>query len=601
MSDIASRELLVEVGCEELPPLALDRLTAAFYDGVCSGLEEAGISFDREQSRSYSTPRRMSLLFSDVAERQPDRVLERKGPSVNAAFDDDGQPTRAALGFAASVGQPVAALERLETDKGAWLFCHVDETGKPLSDLLFPILAQALDRLPVPRPMRWSDHDFSFVRPVHWLVVVHGTEVIEGELYGCKAGRETHGHRIHAPGAHPLESAEGYAERLQELHVIVDPDARRARIREEVEQAGKATGGIARITPELLDEVNNIVEWPVAVACTFEARFLSVPQEALIASMESHQKFFPVLDEQGALTSSFVVVANIESRDEQAMGAGFERVIRPRLADAQFFWEQDLKQPLDRWSAQLDSVVFQKDLGTIGDKSRRIASISKQIAELAGAEAAVAEAAARQCKLDLVSLMVGEFPELQGVMGAYYLTHAKALDGVPEAVRGHYQPRFAGDALPATRAGQIVALADRIDTLVGIFAVGLKPTGNKDPFALRRSAIAVIRLLEEGPFDLTIAALVDLASETLAEQLEPDAGVRGDVRHFILERLKNHLVEGGTPLRQVNAVLAAPLGSLADLRARLDALAHFMGQDGAESLAAANKRIGNILKKQEMP
>ena len=599
MNDAVTRDLLVELGCEELPPLALDRLSRAFFDGVCAGLTEAGIAFDAEGSRALNSPRRMSLLLHDVAERQPDRTLERKGPSVAAAFDDTGAPTRAALGFAGSVGKAVEELERLETDKGAWLFCRIEEPGKPLDELLFPLLAEALERLPVPRPMRWSDHEFSFVRPVHWLLVLHGEEVLNGELYGCRATNLTRGHRIHAPGAHEVDSAEAYIDRLRTLKVLVDPDERRATVRREAQAAGVSAGGETRITPELLNEVNNIVEWPVAVFCGFDESFLDVPSEALIASMESHQKFFPVLDEAGELTAKFVVIANIESNDEAAMGAGFERVIRPRLADAQFFWEQDLKHSLNRWSEQLDSVVFQKDLGTIGDKTRRMASLSQKIAELSGVSSEQAESAARQSKLDLVSLMVGEFPELQGIMGAYYLAHAGASEPVSDAVRAHYQPRFSGDALPPTSVGQVVALADRLDTLVGIFAAGLKPTGNKDPFALRRAALGVIRLLEEAPFDLSITELVSLAADELETKLTVNEEHRADVTDFIVERLRHHLVESGAPTRQVAAVLAAPLQGLPDLRSRLSALADFMNHADAEALVAANKRIGNILKKQE--
>lgn len=601
MNDAVSRDLLVELGCEELPPLALDRLTRDFFDGVCSGLSEAGIAFDAEGSRALNSPRRISLLLRNVANRQPDRTLERKGPSVTAAFDESGAPTRAALGFAGSVGKSVESLERLETDKGAWLFCRVEEPGKPLDELLFPLLKETLERLPVPRPMRWSDHEFSFVRPVHWLLVLHGDTVLDGELFGCSAGRLTRGHRIHAPGNHELASADVYVDRLRALKVLVDPDERRESVRRQAEEIGKTIGGTTRITTELLDEVNNIVEWPVAVSCSFEASFLDVPPEALIASMESHQKFFPVLDASGALTSTFVVIANIESQDEAAMAAGFERVIRPRLADAQFFWEQDLKHSLDRWSAQLDGVVFQKDLGTVGDKSRRISSLSRKIADLAGVPMDAAADAARQCKLDLVSLMVGEFPELQGVMGGYYLARAGASEAVSSAVRAHYQPRFSGDALPPTPVGQVVALADRLDTLVGIFAAGLKPTGNKDPFALRRAALGVIRLLEEAPFDLSIEELVALAANELESQLSVSGEHREAVIDFILERLRHHLVESGAPTRQVAAVMAAPMRGLPDLRSRLAAVADFMGHADADALVAANKRIGNILKKQDKP
>ena len=599
MTDARRRDLLVELGCEELPPLALDRLSDAFFDGVLQGLTEAGFDFDRDRSRAFQSPRRMSLRVAALADRQPDRVIERKGPSVQAAFDAEGNPTRAAQGFAASVGRDVDALDRLTTDKGEWLHCTVEEPGKPLDELLYPILQSALEQLPVPKPMRWSDHDFSFVRPVHWLVVLHGDRVIPGSLYGCEAGRLTRGHRIHAPGDHELPDSENYVERLEALRVLVDANLRRQRLQASVEAIGRQGGGSARVTPSLLDEVNNIVEWPVAVACAFDAEFLSVPQEALIASMESHQKFFPILDADGNLTSRFVVTANIESKDEAAMARGYERVIRPRLADARFFWEQDLKQRREDWLSALDRVVFQKELGTVGDKTRRIEALSRKISEELGLDAEAAARAGRLCKADLVSQMVGEFPELQGTMGAYYLAHDGEPEAVSTAVGEHYRPRFAGDALPGTPIGQVVALADRLDTLVGIFAAGLKPTGNKDPFALRRSALAVIRILEEAPFSVPLEALVDYASEGLASQIDVGESVRSDVLAFFTERLRHHLLEGGATTRQVNAVLAAPRRGLPDVRARLDAVSRFMKRSEAEALIAANKRIGNILKKQD--
>lgn len=591
--------LLVELGCEELPPKALATLARVFFDSVCAGLEEAGTAFDAGASRYCYTPRRMTLILADVAGRQPDRVLERKGPSVAAAFDDDGQPTRAATGFAASVGQPVEALERLSTDKGEWLFARVEEKGAPLGQVLYPVLEQALERLPVPKPMRWSDHAFSFVRPVHWLVILHGEDVLEGAIMGCRAGNETRGHRIHAPGTHRLDGAEGYVERLRSLFVLADPEERRDAIREQAERLGEEVGGQTRITPELLDEVNSIVEWPVATRCAFDADFLDVPAEALVASMESHQKFFPILDERGGLTAEFVVIANLESKDVQAMGEGYERVIRPRLADAQFFWEQDLKQPLSTWANALDSVVFQKDLGTIGDKSRRIATLASKIAEYVGVSPDAAKRAGETCKLDLVSLMVGEFPELQGTMGAYYLARAGESADVAGAVGEHYHPRFAGDSIPSHPVGQVVALADRLDTLVGIFAAGLKPTGNKDPFALRRAAIGVIRILEEAPFPVSVEQLLDAAAAGLQGQITVTEDTLDELRAFLLERLRNHLLDGGASSRQVSAVLAADLEGLPDLRARLDAVAEFMGREEAERLVAANKRIGNILKKQD--
>ncbi len=599
MSDAGLQPLLIELGCEELPPLALDRLARAFFTGVCDRLAEEGIDFDRERSLCLSSPRRMSMILESVAAQQADRVLERKGPSVAAAFDDQGVPTRAATGFAQSVGVEVDQLERLETDKGAWLFCRVEQAGKPLRELLYPILQSALEDLPVPRPMRWSDHDFSFVRPVHWLVVLHGDQVLPGTLYGCDADRITRGHRVMAPGLHAIPHAHNYVELLKERFVLVDPAGRKDQIRSQAMALGNTAGGSTRLTEALLGEVNNLLEWPVAVKCAFDPGFLEVPAEALIASMEYHQKFFPILDADGALTPEFVVMANIESTDEDAMRSGFERVIAPRLADAQFFWQQDLKQPIESWLESLDRVVFQKKMGTIGDKTRRIANISRILAEDIDGSAWLAERAGRYSKADLVSQMVGEFPELQGTMGAHYLRHSGEDEIVADAVEGHYRPRFSGDDLPDSETARIVALADRLDTIVGVFAAGLKPTGNRDPFALRRAALGIIRLLEEGGLAFDLDYLLSISKSELEGQLEVTEETLGDVRSFVLERLRNHLLDGGATTGQVNAVLAAPLAGLPDLRERVNAVQDFMQQAEADSLVAANKRIANILKKQE--
>ncbi len=595
-------DLLVELGCEELPPKALATLAQSFFDGVCAGLNEAGVDFDADASTFYFTPRRMAIRLAAVAGRQPDRRIERRGPSVKAAFDGDGQATRAATGFAASVGLEVDQLDRLATDKGEWLACTLDVPGQPLSELLYPVLQAALDQLPVPKPMRWSDHDFSFVRPVHWLVVLHGPDVVEGELYGCKAGRLTRGHRIHAPGPHEISGPDDWLDVLSSAYVVSDHRVRRERILATATELGRDRGGAARITESLLDEVVNLVEWPVAVAGAFDKAFLDVPPEALVASMESHQKFFPVLTaDDGELTPAFIVIANLESNDPAEMIAGYERVVRPRLADARFFWEQDLRTPLADNLDALDKIVFQEKLGTIGDKTRRIMSITRQIAELIGATPGEAERAAQLAKCDLVTHMVGEFPELQGVMGAHYARAAGEAPAVAGAIEDHYRPRFAGDELPDNPVALSVALADRLDTLVGIFAAGLRPTGSKDPFALRRAALGVIRLLTEGGLKIELDTLLQLARAALEGQLDVSDEAIADVRAFILERLRHLWVEQGATTRQMNAVLAAPLGHLPDLKARLDAVRDFMGAEAAESLIAANKRIGNILKKQDEP
>jgi glycyl-tRNA synthetase beta chain len=598
MGEPARADLLIELGCEELPPKSLDRLASAFFQGVCDSLETSSIDFDRQASRSLYSPRRLAVLVSGVADRQADRTIERRGPALSAAFDGSGEPTRAALGFAASVGRDVAELETLKNDKGEWLYCRVEEPGKNLRELIYPILDQALAGLPVARPMRWSNHDYSFVRPVHWLVVLHGSEVLEGHMFGRAAARATRGHRIHAPGPHEIPDAGSYPSVLEKAYVLVDPAVRRERIESLAVSAGNAAGGVTRMTPSLLDEVNNLVEWPGAVVCAFDEDFLDVPQEALIASMEDHQKFFPLLDPSSQrLLPRFVAITNIASLDPPAVVDGYERVIRPRLSDARFFWEQDRKAGLESWQPMLDNIVFQEKLGSVGDKSRRIANISEKLAGFLGVDADLARRAALLAKCDLVSQMVGEFPELQGVMGAHYATAAGEKTEICQAIGEHYAPRFSGDDLPASPAGQLISLADRLDSLVGIFSIGLQPTGNKDPFALRRAALGVVRLLMEKEISIPVDELLKTAADALSGQAEVGDESVEAVRAFILDRARHHLRELGFETRLINAVLEAPLGTLVDLHSRLLALQAFMQLPEAEPLVAANKRIGNILRK----
>ncbi|NND43960.1 MAG: glycine--tRNA ligase subunit beta [Xanthomonadales bacterium] len=600
MTDSDRQDLLVELGCEELPPGTLQQLAEAFCNGVRSQLEAAGIEYHADDSRVFYTPRRLAFRLAGVAGRQPDQVQERKGPSVAAAFDADGQPTQAALGFARSVDRPVEALDRQKTDKGEWLFCRVENPGKPLGELLFPMLEKALAALPVAKPMRWAAHDYSFVRPVHWLLVLHGDTVVPGRLFGLEAGRETHGHRVHAPGPHAVDRATEYEQVLENARVLVDPELRRERIREAAVKAAREAGAQARITPALLTEVSHIVEWPVAIPCAFDTGFLEVPPEALIASMEDHQKFFPAEDpDSGALTANFVAIANIESNDPGAVRDGLERVIRPRLADARFFWEQDLQQPLEAYAPRLDDVLFQKELGSVSDKSRRLEIIVEQIAELAGIKPDAAARAATLCKCDLLTQMVNEFPELQGTMGGHYARASGEPDAVARAIAEHYAPRFAGDNIPGTEAGRLLALADRLDTLVGIFAIGRKPTGSKDPFALRRAALGAVRIMLEAPLAVPLDPLFGAAAKALQSQVTVPAEHLEEARAFLLARARQHCIDQGHPTRLVNAVFAAPVSTLPDLAARLEALNAFMQLAEAEALVAANKRIGNILQSAE--
>ncbi|MCP4048954.1 MAG: glycine--tRNA ligase subunit beta, partial [Gammaproteobacteria bacterium] len=416
-----SADLLIELGCEELPPKSLPRVGQALFDGFLAHLNKAELGFDAATSRLYYTPRRLALLISGVAGSQPDQVLERKGPALAAAFSADKQPTPAALGFARSVGKDVQELETFKTDKGEWLYCRVEKAGQKLEDLIFPMLEKALAALPVAKPMRWASNDFSFIRPVHWLVVMHGSKILEGSLFGLKSGNTTRGHRIHSPGPHEIATAGDYKQVLEAAHVVADQDKRQDIIRSQAEALGETSGGKALINQDLLNEVTCLVEWPQSISGSFDVEFLDVPAEALIASMQDHQKFFPIVSSDKAeLVARFITVTNIESQDFDAVREGFERVIRPRLADARFFWDQDNKKPLQDLLPLLDNVVFQEKLGSIRDKSKRISSISKNLAEVIGGDKDAASRAATLCKCDLVSHMVGEFPELQGIMGSYY-------------------------------------------------------------------------------------------------------------------------------------------------------------------------------------
>lgn len=594
----SAADLLVELGCEELPPKALDAIREAFFHSVCEGLEKNHITFSLEGSRSYSTPRRIAIVLAAVSAGQADQEQVRRGPSISAAFDDQGKPTGAALGFARSVGKEIAELETLKTDKGEWLYCRISQAGKPLDEVLYAILEQAIKQLPVPKPMRWADHDFSFVRPVHWLIVLHGERIIEGRLFGLQAGSQTRGHRIHSPGPHNIASPEMYVSVLKQSYVLADQEERKTRIAEGLLLSNEKV----MIDPALLNEVNNLVEWPVPVAGSFEKEFLEVPHAALIASMQDHQKFFPVREalDSERVSNHFIAVANIESRDVKQVRQGFERVIRPRLADARFFLEQDRKEALDSKLMHLDRVIFQQKIGTVGDKSRRISAISEKLADLMNVDSKLCARAALLAKCDLLTHMVGEFPELQGQMGRQYALYSGEKSEVADAIGEHYAPKFAGDLVPASAFGQIVSIADRVDTLVGIFAAGLKPTGNKDPFALRRAALGLLRILLEADIDLPLRDVLCLAAEELSDQVAIDQDLIDEVLGFVVDRLRHYYTEQGYRTELVNAALASPWTTLPDLDRRLRSINTFMGEQAAASLAASNKRIGNILRKSEV-
>src|SRR5215469_3397047 len=515
------RDFLVEIGTEELPPKALPTLSQAFVAALTAALDKAGLA--HREVKGFATPRRLAVLVKRLAARQPEQNLRRRGPPLSAAFDAAGTPTRAALAFAQSCGVGVEALERLDEGKGTFLFFVGTKPGEPAVQLLPALVQGALDQLPIPRRMHWGEGQAMFVRPVHWVVMLFGKEVVPATLLDTPAGRHTRGHRFHAPKPLLLSSPAAYERTLLERgFVLADFAVRRERIRAEVIAAAAAAGGRALLGEALLDEVTALTEWPVALAGRFEERFLSLPREVLICTLEDHQRYFPVEDERGALLPAFIAVSNIESRDPARVREGNERVVRPRLADAAFFWDQDRRQPLAARLAGLDAVTFQAKLGSLGDKTRRVRVLAGDIASATGGSREDAQRAAELAKCDLLTAMVGEFPELQGVMGSYYAQADGEAAEVAAAIREQYLPRAAGDALPATRAGVALAIADKLDTLAGIFAIGEKPTGAKDPFGLRRAALGVQRILIEKGLDLDLREYIGKAV----------AGVRADIERL---------------------------------------------------------------------
>lgn len=589
-----TRDLLIEIGTEELPPKALSTLAEAFESGILDGLSKAGIPFGA--ARRFAAPRRLAVLLHDVVTVQPDRMLERRGPALKAAFDQAGKPTKATEGFARSCGVDVSALQIQTTDKGAWLVYTSTEAGAATTALLPEIIDASLAALPIPKRMRWGDRAEEFVRPVHWVVLLFGEEVVECSILGLAAGRETYGHRFHHPQPIAVAKPAAYASLLAETgRVIADFATRREAIRNQAVRAAADLGGEAVIEPALLDEVTALVEWPVVLVGNFEPRFLAVPNEALISTMQDNQKYFPVVDAQGRMLPHFITVMNIESKDPAQVRAGNERVIRPRFADAEFFWNQDRKHSLDSHIEGLKSVVFQQKLGSLHDKSERVAALARHIAAAVGADVAHAERAARLGKCDLLTDMVGEFPELQGTMGRYYAQHDGEPQAVAVALEEQYRPRFAGDAIAASDVGRVLALAERLDTLVGIFAIGQGPTGAKDPFALRRAALGVLRTVIEGQLDVDLQALLGIAAAQL-QQVEA-VSVQDTVFDFLLDRLRAYYAEQGFQSDEFDAVAECRPARPLDFDRRLRAVAGFRQLPEAEALAAANKRIRNILKK----
>jgi len=587
--------LLIELGTEELPVKALPGLAQAFFDGVIAALDKRGVAIERGDAKPLYSPRRLAVLLPGVASEQPEQRTEVLGPYLNIALDANGAPTRALEGFAAKAGVAWDALDKTTDAKGERFVHRAVTPGARTADLLQAVLDEALAGMPIPKPMRWGDHAYGFARPLHWLVALFGDQVVAIEALGIRSGRDSRGHRFMHDGDIAIASPADYVEALRAGKVLVDPEERRARIVDEVETAAKAVGGSARIDESNLQQVNCLNEWPVAVTCSFEREFLDVPQEALVATMETNQKFFPVLDAGGKLTEHFIGIANIASKDERQIRQGYERVIRPRFADAKFFFDEDLKQGIEAMGAGLATVTYQAKLGSVADKAQRVAALAEAIAPQVGVDAALAKRAALLAKNDLQSRMVNEFPELQGIAGRYYAQRAGEAAEVALAIDEAYQPRFAGDDIALSGIGKVLAIAERLDTLAGGFAAGLKPTGNKDPFALRRNALGLARTIIESGYDLNLKAVLARANEALAPaNVQADTG---ELYDFILDRLRGYYADKGVPGSHFTAVAELKPASLYDFDRRIDAIGTFAQLPEAAALAAANKRIGNILKK----
>ena len=594
---IGHSDFLFELGTEELPPKALLKLSQALRDEIAAGLQAAELTFG--DIDVYAAPRRLAVLVRSLQLQQADKQVERRGPAVTAAFDGDGQPTRAAQGFATSCGVAVEDLQTLESDKGAWLVHRLHQAGVAAAELLPDIVRTALARLPIPKRMRWGSQTDEFVRPVHWAVMLLGDHVIETRILGVTSGRETRGHRFHHPDRIYIGEPAAYAPLLEtEGHVIASFADRRTAIRGQIVEVAQASGGHAVIDDDLLDEVTAMVEWPVALLGNFETRYLDVPPEVLVSAMKGHQKYFHVVDDTGALLPNFITVSNIDSRDIGVVRHGNERVIRPRLADAAFFWDQDRKHPLAERVEALKSVVFQKKLGTLYDKVHRVQRLTGVIAGQLGADRALAERAALLSKCDLLTDMVGEFPELQGLMGRYYALHDGEPFDLAQALDEAYQPRYSGDVLPASAIGQALSLADKLDTLAGLFAINELPTGTRDPFALRRAALGVLRtMIERSLGQLDLSALIDSALASIAETVDVSPGTATQLTDFMMERLRVYYTSQSVGHDVFAAVLAKRPSRPVDFDARIKAVMAFQTLPEAESLAAAYKRSDNILRK----
>jgi len=594
---VRTENCLVELGTEELPPKALKSLGEAFATQFEAALTQADLSFDSVSW--FAAPRRLAVYVSGLAEGQADKVVEKRGPAVSAAFDADGNPTKAAQGWARGNGIDVADAERLVTDKGEWLLHKAHVPGQSVVELLEGLINQAVSKLPIPKPMRWGNYNTQFIRPVHTLCVLYGSEVVNVSVLGLTSGRVVQGHRFHGEGRFELDYADNYASALEQQYVLADFEARKDKVRQQLEDAAQSLSLKPDYNEDLLEEIASLVEWPVVLQAGFDEAFLAVPKEALIYTMKDDQKYVPLLDSDGALSNIFLFVTNIESRDASQVISGNEKVIRPRLADAEFFFNSDKKTTLESRLESLETVLFQKQLGTLKEKSERISALSAFIASQIDANETQAARAGLLAKTDLMSNMVMEFPDVQGVMGKYYALNDGEDAPVAEALYEQYMPRFAGDALPSSGVSASVALADKLDTLVGIFGIGQLPKGDKDPFALRRAAIGVLRIVTELSLPLDLETLVSKAIDVYGDKLT-NAETQSQVVDFVLGRFTALLQDQAIAIDVIQAVAARRPTKPADYLARVHAVDKFRALEEAEALAAANKRVANILAKQNV-
>ncbi|QRN04441.1 glycine--tRNA ligase subunit beta [Legionella sp. MW5194] len=590
-------DFLFEIGCEELPFAAVKNLASALADNVKAACDKAQLTY--QAIHPFASPRRLALLITQLPQEQPEQQLSRRGPALSAAYDNQGQPTKALLGFAKFCGVDVSELTVLKTDKGEWLVHDTVVKGAKTKDLLPELINQAVAALPIAKPMRWGDGEVEFARPVHWIVMLFGDEVIPCTVLGVPAGQTTYGHRFHHPEAIQLTKPDTYEETLAKALVIVDPEKRRQQIKTDVEALATKLEAKAIMSDSLLDEVAAIVEWPMPLLASFAPEFLQVPPEALIASMQSHQKCFALADNTGKLLPHFVAVANINSSNPSQVIAGNEKVMRARLSDAAFFFEQDKKQALSQRRAATEKVVFQARLGTLADKAQRIQLLINNLITPLQLNESQAHRAAELSKCDLMTGMVGEFPELQGLMGYYYALHDGEDRDVAVALNEQYLPRFSGDALPATPLGLALSLADRLDTLIGIFAIGQKPSGVKDPFKLRRHALAVVRLLLSTPARISLQESINQSKEAYGDVINQDEESLNEIKGFILERLQSFYQGMGISADLVQAVKTRQDDWLYDFDRRVTALADFVTRPEASVLSAACKRVNNILQQAE--